>query len=259
VIHPFGRWLKEMYHMAEGQFVALYRVSTGRQQRSGLGLDAQREAVTAFLNGGQWKLVAEFTETVSGRYSDRDRPILANAIAACRVHRARLVVSRLDRLGRDAAWLLGLERRGIDFVVASSPYINRLTIGVLALVAEEERNAISLRTRQALAARRARGLPLGNSKNLSNQQAGRATGAEANRAKALGRAHDLQTITDEIRDGGASTLREIAAALNARGIPAARGGAWSAAQVHRLISRLGNNGVIPKIEHASAAGVENNL
>jgi DNA invertase Pin-like site-specific DNA recombinase len=224
--------------MAAGQFVALYRVSTGRQQRSGLGLDAQRETVSGFLNGGNWRLVAEFTETVSGRYSDEDRPILARAIAACRIHQARLVVSRLDRLGRDAAWLLGLERRGIDFVVASSPYINRLTIGVLALVAEEERNSISQRTKQALAARRARGLPLGNKENLANQVIGRRNGARVNRINAVDRAHDLRATVAEIRAASETTLRGIAEGLNRRGIPTARGAMWSAGQVHRVLSRL---------------------
>ena len=194
-----------------------------------------REAVTSYLNGGGWKLVAEFEETISGKYADNERPVLTRAIEACRVHKARLIVSRLDRLGRDASWLLGLEKRGIDFVVASSPHVNRLTIGVLALVAEDERTTISLRTKQALAARRGRGLPLGNPRNLSNQAAGQAKGAEANHVNALAQARDLRSTVDEIRAAGATTLRAICAGLNDRNIPAARGGAWSSTQVLRLL------------------------
>jgi DNA invertase Pin-like site-specific DNA recombinase len=224
--------------MAEGKFVALYRVSTGKQQRSGLGLEAQREAVTSYLNGGGWKLVAEFEETISGRYADDDRPVLTRAIEACRVHKARLIVSRLDRLGRDASWLLGLEKRGIDFVVASSPHVNRLTIGVLALVAEDERGTISVRTKQALAVRRARGLPLGNPSNLANQAVGQVNGANANHTKAQSRARDLRSTVAEIRADGATSLREIAAGLNDRNIPTARGGSWSSTQVHRLLKKV---------------------
>jgi DNA invertase Pin-like site-specific DNA recombinase len=226
--------------VAQGNFVALYRVSTGRQQRSGLGLEAQRESVQSFLNGGDWQLVAQFIETVSGKHTDDERPVLAAAIAACRVHHAKLIVSRLDRLGRDAAWLLGLEKRGIDFTVASSPHVNRLTIGILALVAEDERRTISLRTKQALSARRQRGLPLGNPRNLSRQEVGRINGARANQDKAHARAHDLRSIVDEVRAGGATTLRSIAAALTQRNIPTPRAGiSWSAAQVQRLLTRIG--------------------
>jgi DNA invertase Pin-like site-specific DNA recombinase len=210
--------------MAGGRFVAMYRVSTGYQQRSGLGLEAQRDAVLIYLRDVGGDLVAEFVETVSGRKGDDERPQLAAAIAACRVHGARLVVSRLDRLSRDAAWLLGLEKRGVDFVVAASPHVNRLTIGVLALVAEQERRDVSVRTKQALAARRARGLPLGNPSNLSNQSMGRINGAQANRDKARSHAADLRAIVVELRASGAASLRQIASGLNARRIPTARGG-----------------------------------
>ena len=224
--------------MSDGKFVALYRVSTGKQQRSGLGLEAHRDTVMGFLNGGGWKLVAEFEETISGKYADDERTILTRAIEACRIHKARLIVSRLDRLGRDASLLLGLEKRGINFVVASSPHVNRLTIGVLALVAEDERTTISLRTKQALAAPRARGLPLGNPCNLANHEVGQANGANANRAKAQFRARDLRSTVLEIRATGATTLRSIAAGLNDRHIPTARGGSWSSTQVHRLLKMI---------------------
>jgi DNA invertase Pin-like site-specific DNA recombinase len=225
--------------VAKGRFVALYRVSTQRQGRSGLGLEGQREEVLSYLNGGQWELVAEFTETVSGAKLDDERPELAAGIQACRIYKAKLIVSRLDRLSRDAAWLLGLERRGIDFVVASCPSVNRMTIGVLALAAEEERRAVSIRTKAALAARRRRGLPLGNPANLSNQMTGRINGAKVNKADALEFASDIRPVIEEIMGTGATSLHILAAALNARNIPTRGGSTWKPAQVARVLDRLG--------------------
>src|SRR5215207_504038 len=132
--------------MAEGAFVAYYRVSTERQGRSGLGLEAQRKAVEDFLNGGNWRLVAEFKDIESGKQADR--PALAKAFRACRLHGAKL-----DRLSRDAYFLLGLDRAGVDllgldragvdFVAADMPQANRLTVGSMAMVADEERRVIS--------------------------------------------------------------------------------------------------------------------
>jgi DNA invertase Pin-like site-specific DNA recombinase len=120
--------------VAKGNFVAYYRVSTARQGQSGLGLEAQQQIVMDYLNGGKWTLVADFTEIESGK-DDTNRPQPEGALRMCRVHRATLVISKLDRLSRDATWLLGLEKQGYDFVIASAPNVNRLTIGVLALVA----------------------------------------------------------------------------------------------------------------------------
>jgi DNA invertase Pin-like site-specific DNA recombinase len=119
--------------MAEGAFVAYYRVSTERQGRSGLCLAAQRKAVEDFLNGGNWRLVAEFKEVESGKHSDR--PALAKAFRALRLHGAKLVIAKLviaklDRLSRDAHSLLGLEKAGVDFVAADMPTANRLTVGI---------------------------------------------------------------------------------------------------------------------------------
>src|SRR3954462_4266703 len=147
------------FGMAEGAFVAYYRVSTERQGRSGLGLEAERKAVEDFLNGGNWRLVAEFTEIESGKHSDR--PALAKAFRACRLHGAKLVIAKLDRLSRDAHFLLGLEKAGVDFVAADMPTANRLTVGIMAMVADEERRLISKRTKEALAAAKARGAQLG--------------------------------------------------------------------------------------------------
>ena len=129
-----------------GKFVSYLRVSTQRQGESGLGLEAQRAAVETWLNGGRWQLVKEFVEVERGKRAD-NRPALALAFDACRAFNAKLVISRLDRLSRDAHFLLGLEQAGIEFVAVDMPHANRLTVGIMALVAEEERGAISSRTR----------------------------------------------------------------------------------------------------------------
>ena len=145
--------------MAEGKFVSYLRVSTARQGRSGLGLEAQRQAVEDFLNGGNWQLVKEFVEVESGK--NADRPQLAKAFQLCRLIGAKLVIAKLDRLSRDAHFLLGLEKAGVDFVAADMPQANRLTIGIMAVMAQHEREMISERTKAALAAAKRRGVKLG--------------------------------------------------------------------------------------------------
>jgi len=221
--------------MARGRWVAYYRVSTKRQGDSGLGIDAQRRAVQDYLNGGRWKLVAEFVEVESG--SRNDRPELEKALAICRVHRATLVVAKWDRLSRNAAFLLRLRDSGVEVTAADLPEANRLTVTVMAAVAEHEAEAISARTKAALAAARARGVKLGTPRNLSHAHrvAGSAASVAVRRQRATQRAADLAPTIIELRAGGAQTLRELAAGLNERGIPAARGGTWSAAQVRNLL------------------------
>jgi DNA invertase Pin-like site-specific DNA recombinase len=218
-----------------GKFVSYLRVSTAQQGRSGLGLEAQRKAVADYLNGGRWKLVAEFVEVESGKRNDR--PQLAAALAACRLHGARLVIAKLDRLSRNAAFLLNLRDAGVKFVAADMPDANEMTIGIMAVVAEAERKMISARTRAALAAAKAQGRKLGNPANLSNRKLGTLRANEVKAKKAAGRAEDLAPVIADIQAGGAVSLRQIAAALNARGIPAARGGRWSAVQVARVVER----------------------
>lgn len=222
--------------MAEGTFVAYYRVSTAKQGASGLGLEAQREAVARFLNGGAWRLAAEFTEIESGKRADR--PKLAEAIRACRLYGARLVIAKLDRLSRDAHFLLGLEKAGVDFVAADMPHANRLTVGIMAMVAEDERRAISRRTREALAAAKKRGKVLGGYRGVTITAEARERGYEAIRSRADGRAAELAPTLSELRATGVTSLGGLAKALTAQGIPTARGGTtWTAMQVKRVLER----------------------
>jgi DNA invertase Pin-like site-specific DNA recombinase len=130
-----------------GKYISYLRVSTQKQGASGLGLEAQRAAVETWLNGGRWQLTAEYVEVESGK-SDRNRPQLAQALEACRRYGAKLIISRLDRLSRDPVFLLSLRDAGIDFTAVDMPNANRLTVGIMALVAEQEREAISVRTRR---------------------------------------------------------------------------------------------------------------
>ena len=156
--------------MAQGRFVAYYRVSTDKQGRSGLGLDAQREAVHRHLNGGSWHLVAEVIEVESGKRNDR--PKLSEALRLCRIHKATLIIAKLDRLARNVHFTSGLMESGVDFVAVDFPQANRLTIHILAAVAEHEAGMISARTRAALAAAKARGVQLGGLRARPAQQAG---------------------------------------------------------------------------------------
>ena len=219
-----------------GKFVAYYRVSTARQGKSGLGLEAQRHAVTEFLNGGDWKIVAEFTEVESGKRSDR--PALEKALAMCRLHGAKLVIAKLDRLSRNAHFLLGLRDSGADFVAADMPNANRLTVGIMAMVAEDEAERISARTKAALAAAKRRGVTLGGFRGVVPSKKDRAKAVEARQARADAKAADLAPIIRDLQAAGKTSLRAIAAALNEAGIPTARGGEWSSPQVMRLLERL---------------------
>lgn len=220
-------------------FVAYYRVSTEKQGRSGLGLEAQRKAVEDLLNGnGGWELVAEFTEIESGKSADR--PELEKAIAAARIHGARLIVAKLDRLARNAAFLLSLRDAGVDFVAADMPDANRLTVGILAVVAEDEAQRISKRTKEALAAAKARGVKLGNPENLTDEarRKGARVSAEVRSERANQRAADLRPIIQGLREKGAESLHALARGLNEEGIPTARECAWTPTAVKRVLDRL---------------------
>lgn len=222
--------------MASGRFIAYYRVSTKRQGRSGLGLEAQKAAVAQFI-GDTNLLIKEFSEVESGR--NNGRPELQKALEACRLHQATLVIAKLDRLARNASFLMGLRDAGVEFVAVDMPQANRMTVGILAVVAEAEAEAISQRTKAALAAAKARGVKLGTAgpENLKKVRRVSVEGVKAVKAKADQRAKSLESIVVPMKDKGAS-FNEIAHKLNEEDIPTARGGTWSATQVRRILQRL---------------------
>jgi DNA invertase Pin-like site-specific DNA recombinase len=216
-----------------GRYVAYYRVSTARQGRSGLGLEAQRQAVGEHLNGGNWKLVAGFTEVESGKRSDRPR--LAEALKACRLQGAKLIIAKLDRLARNVAFISNLMESKVEFEAVDFPQANRLTIHIMAAIAEHEAKMISDRTRAALAAAKARGKRLGGFRGRAGTAADCAKARQAKSLTAKSRAADLAPVIEDLRTAGANSLRSIANELNERGISAPRGGVWSAAQVRAAL------------------------
>lgn len=226
--------------MFDRKYVSYLRVSTGKQGRSGLGLEAQRHAVETYLNGGQWEVVEEFVEVESGK--NNSRPMLTEAIELCHAIGATLIVAKIDRLTRDAAFLLSLKDAGVEFVAADMPDANRLTVGIMALVAEQEREAISKRTREALQAAKVRGVQLGAYRDGvfvgrvgTPEDAKRASQArsEKYKASAAAKASLLRKIDPE----GLLSLRHISDRLNEMGVPTVSGrGKWSANSVRRLKS-----------------------
>ena len=224
-----------------GKFVAYYRVSTGRQGRSGLGIEAQREAVKTYLNGGDWVIVDEFTEVENGKHADR--PALDKALAAARLHRASLVVSKVDRLTRSVAFLSRLLEAGVDVRFADLPQIEgatgRFMLQQMVAVAELEAGIISARTKAALAAAKRRGKKLGDNRGVTPTAKMRALSAAALRKRSAARAADIAPTIKALREAGATTLGAIADGLNEQNIPTARGnGVRSATQVARVLERL---------------------
>jgi DNA invertase Pin-like site-specific DNA recombinase len=222
--------------------VAYYRVSTARQGKSGLGLEAQRQAVAGYLNGGDWTIVGEYTEIESGKRAV-DRPELDKALAAARLHRACVIVSKVDRLTRSVSFLSRLLDAGVDVRFADLPQIEgatgRFLLQQMVAVAELEAGMISARTKAALAAAKRRGTPLGGDRGVKPSAKTRAKAAAAVTARASARAKDIEPTIRELQAAGATTLQAIAAGLNERGIPTARGdGTWSPVQVKRVIDRL---------------------
>ncbi|WP_426029294.1 recombinase family protein [Brevundimonas sp. TWP2-3-4b2] len=223
--------------MADGKFVAYYRVSTARQGQSGLGLEAQREAVERYLNGGSWSLIEAFTEIETGKGSNAlaRRPQLKAALAYARKHKATLVIAKLDRLSRSTAFLLSVvEGAGDEGVVfCDMPQIppgpvGKFMVTQLAAVAELEAGMISERTKAALAAAKRRGVVLGAN--------GRAL-AVRNRAEAVARVAPMAERLTALRGEGLS-LRRIASTLNDEGVSSPGGGAWYPANVQRALGRV---------------------
>jgi DNA invertase Pin-like site-specific DNA recombinase len=213
------------------RFVAYYRVSTDRQGRSGLGLEAQQKAVRDFLNGGSWEIAGEFVEVESGKRADR--PELARALEACRRQKAKLVIAKLDRLSRNLAFIATLMDSGVEFIAVDNPHANKLTIHILAAVAEHEREAISERTKAALAAAKARGTKLG-SPDPAGAVKRMGVALKAQTAQFAG---NVLPIIREIQNAGYSSHNAIAAQLNARKVATARGGRWTHMQVGNILKR----------------------
>ena len=225
-------------HSAPGvpRFVSYYRVSTDKQGASGLGLAAQREAVARHVAGAQGTIVAEFQEIESGKRNDR--PQIAAALAACRLRRATLVIAKLDRLARNVHFISSLMESGVDFVACDNPHATRLTIHILAAVAEHEREMISQRTTAALAAAKARGVKLGNPRLKPGDRRATRHARQARTDTAIAHAALVLPYIEAARKAGCVSLGELARALTARGIDTPAGGReWRAAQVSRVLAR----------------------
>ena len=218
--------------------VAYYRVSTARQGRSGLGIEAQRAAVARFADAEGYTLIAEFTEVETGKGADAldRRPQLAAALAAGKISKCPVIVAKLDRLSRDVAFIAGLMAQRVPFIVAelgadADPFMLHL----YAALAEKERRLISERTRSALAARKAQGVRLGN---CSNAAEAAALGRQVQTEEAAAFAANVLPIIESLRASGVRDLRGLAAALNNRGVRTARGGRWHVSNVKNLVDRL---------------------
>lgn len=212
--------------MSQCEYVAYYRVSTTRQGRSGLGLDAQRTAVRAFLKGAKNDLLGEFTEVESGRR--KNRPQLLAALAACRKHKATLLIAKLDRLARNVAFVANLMESKVTFRAVDMPDANELTIHIMAAMAQHEAKAVSDRTRAALAAAQARGRKLGKHGKVL---------AKKNRMEASSFARRLAPIVRKLRKEHL-TLQALAGALNGAGVKTSREGKWHPTSVKRLLERM---------------------
>ncbi|HEX4049911.1 MAG TPA: recombinase family protein [Steroidobacteraceae bacterium] len=217
-------------------FVTYYRVSTQRQGKSGLGLDAQRAAVKVHLDSQGGLELATFTEVESGKVNGR--PQLDAALRRCRQTRATLLVAKLDRLSRNAAFLLSLRDAGVRVVAADNPEMNETVVGIMAVIAQHEAQAISDRTRAALAAAKRRGVRLGNPHLKAGTPASARAASVAAQAAAKSRAEELRDVVSDAHAAGCVSLRDVAQHLNGLGIRTARGGDWAAASVLRLLRQL---------------------
>src|SRR6478736_4490346 len=222
--------------MTERAIITYIRVSTSQQGRSGLGIEAQRQTLQHFAQAEGFTVTREFVEVETGKGADAldRRPQLKAALTAARKLRCHVAVAKLDRLSRDVHIISGLMAHKVPFLVAElGPDVDPFVLHLFAALAEKERGLISTRTRQALAAAKARGVTLGNPRlRAARKNALKAVTAEADRFAA-----NVLPIIREAQRAGATSLREIAAALNARGVPTARGGQWHAKSVSNILER----------------------
>ena len=214
------------------QFVAYYRVSTQKQGRSGLGLEAQKDAVTRHLKTTSGKLIASFQEIESG--TNNDRPELKDAVALAKKRKATLIVAKLDRLGRKASYILRLiDESGVNFHICDMPDADKLTITILAAIAEREALNTSQRTKAALAVKKAQGVKLGNPR----LELARSKAIKSIKAGKKARAEKVIGIIDELKSKAhVTTLAGLAECLNLRGIPTPRNGRWTATSVRRVMA-----------------------
>lgn len=226
--------------MAAGQrLVAYERVSTARQGASGLGLEAQRKTIEDFAVSRGAAVLARFTEVESARKANR--PELAKALHLAKVTGATLVIAKLDRMSRNAAFLLALRDSGVRFIAVDMPEANDLTVGIMALVAQAEREAISRRTKEALAIAKSRGVKLGNPNGAESLRRARKGGAAltaAVSANAAAFAKDLAPVLADIRAAVHTSLRALAAELKERGIKTRRVGIWQVSNVKGLLNQF---------------------
>jgi DNA invertase Pin-like site-specific DNA recombinase len=216
-----------------GRFVSYLRVSTDKQGRSGLGMEAQRKMVADYLNGGDWKLVGEYVETESGKVNGRVE--LERAMAHAKRVGATLLIAKLDRLSRNVAFIANLMESGVAFVACDMPHAKPFELHIRASLAEEEARLISERTKAALAAAKARGVKLGGWRGGPIVEA--ALAGEASRRKADAFAAELAPLMLAMRSRGLS-LRKMAAELATQGVQTAKGGRWTAMAVSAVLARL---------------------
>lgn len=221
------------------KIVSYLRVSTRKQGSSGLGLEAQRAAIDGYAAQRQAKVIETFTEVESGKVNTR--PELLKALHLAKVTGATLVIAKLDRLSRNAAFLLTLRDSGVRFLAADMPDANDLTVGIMALVAQQEREAISKRTKEALSAAKARGARLGNPNGaaaLRRAGQGNVASVQAIRAQADSHARNLFPVLEALASQGITSLGAVAEALNEQGMLTPRGGRWHKSSVRNLKARL---------------------
>lgn len=216
--------------------VAYIRVSTSQQGRSGLGIEAQKEAVRRFASSERMEIIAEFVEVETGKGADalERRPQLANALAEARKRKCSVIVAKLDRLSRDVHFISGLMAHRVPFLVAElGTDVDPFILHLFAALAEKERSMIAVRTKAALAAAKGRGVTLGNPKIAE----ARKNALKTVEAMAARHAANVAPVIREVQRAGAKTLREIASALNARGVSTPRGGRWHASSVKNVLER----------------------
>lgn len=221
------------------KIVCYLRVSTTKQGASGLGLSAQEQAVKQYASSIGGKITATFTEVETGKLNAR--PQLTQALHLAKVTGATLVIAKLDRLSRNAAFLMTLQDAGVKFVAADLPQANNLTIGIMALVAQQEAEAISKRTKEALQAAKRKGKVLGNPNGaaaLLRAAKGNTAALSAIKTKADSHAANLLPVLESLKAEGITSLGGIANALNTRGMLTPRGGIWHKTSVSNLMARI---------------------